>query len=885
MSTRNLDALFQPAAIALVGASNRPGSVGAVLARNLLEAGFRGAVMPVNPHETAIRSTPSYRAVADLPAPPDLAVVATPPHAVPKVIADLAARGCRAAVVITAGFGEAGRAEGARLRDEMLAAARPHLMRIIGPNCLGFISPGRGINASFAQLTPKAGDVAFVSQSGAVATTMLDWAAGSGIGFSHLVSLGDMADVDFGDLLDHLALDPATRSILLYVETVTAARKFMSAARIAARAKPVIVVKAGRGAAGAKAALSHTGALAGADAVYDAAFRRAGMLRVTELRELFDAAETLAADMELGGERLAIVTNGGGLGVMAVDALEARGGRLPPLSDTLRQQLDAVLPPTWSHANPVDILGDADGPRYAAAVHAVAASGEADAVLAMNCPTGLADSCAAAEALLAALPAKPPVLAAWMGEAAAGGARARLRAHRVPTFETPEEAVRAFQHLVEHRRNRALLMQTPPAAEALPPGAVDAGARIVMAVLADGRTVLTEPEAKGLLAAYGLPVVETRVAATPAEAAAAAHALGGSVALKILSRDISHKSDVGGVRLDLPPSAVEAAALRMMAAVTARAPAARIDGFTVQPMVRRQAAQELLLGVADDPTFGPVLMVGQGGTAVEVLADRAMALPPLNPMMAREAIGRTRVSRLLAGYRDVPPADLAAVARAMVRLSELVAHTPELAELDINPLLVDAQGAIVLDARVVVRAGANGDRLAIRPYPAELTRPVTLHSRDYIVHPVRPEDAPALERMMARCSEDDLRIGFLGQVGGGVEAVAARLSQIDYDREMTLLAVDDEGEVCGFARMASDPDFDAADFVVLVRRDLQRQGLGGQLMQGLLAYARSRGVRAVTGEVFIGNGPMLDLARRLGAQVVDASCGDETVTVRFGLTA
>ncbi|HTI66303.1 MAG TPA: bifunctional acetate--CoA ligase family protein/GNAT family N-acetyltransferase [Caulobacteraceae bacterium] len=887
MSARNLDALFRPSAIALVGASNRPGSVGAVLARNLFESGFKGPVMPVNPHETSIRSVASYRSIAELPVVPDLAVIATPPATVPGLVAELGARGCRAAVVVTAGFGEAGGEEGAGLRRRMLEAARPHLMRIVGPNGLGFISPGRGVNASFAQLTPPPGDIAFLTQSGAVATTMLDWAAGCGLGFSHLVSLGDMSDVDFGDLLDHLALDPATRSILLYVETVTAARKFMSAARVAARAKPVIVVKAGRGEAGARAALSHTGALAGSDAVYDAAFRRAGMLRVAELRELFDAAATLGSGIQLDGERLVVLTNGGGLGVMAADALEEEGGRLEPLSDALLARLDPLLPAAWSRNNPVDVLGDADGPRYAAAFKAVAESGEADAVLALNCPTGLSDGLAAAEAMLDAHAAcaKPPLLAAWMGGLTGAAARRRLRAGHVPTYETPEEAVRAFQHLVDHRRNRRLLMQTPPAAEALPEGAVEAGARIVRAVLADGRSVLTEPEAKGLLAAFGIPVVETRTVATPAEAAAAAAELAVPVALKILSRDVTHKSDVGGVRLDLEAPGVEQAAREMLEAVAARAPTARIDGFTVQPMVRRPGAQELLLGVADDPTFGPVLMVGQGGTAVEVLRDRAMALPPLNTALAREAIARTRVSRLLAGYRDVPPADVGAVAAVLVRLSELIVHVPEVVELDINPLLADAAGVVALDARVVVRAGAGADRLAIRPYPAEMSREVTLpDGAGFLLRAVRPEDGPALERTMARCTPDDLRAGFLGRLNLDCPAAAARLSQIDYDREMTLIAVDGESAIAGFVRMAGDPDFETADFVVLVRSDLQGRGLGRALLGAGLDYARARGVRRVTGDVFVSNGGMVDLGRRLGATVL-ATDAAEIVTLSFDLAA
>lgn len=469
MTTRNFDALFAPTAIALIGASNRPGSVGSVIARNLFESGFRGPIMPVNPHEQAIRSAVSYRSVADLPTIPDLAVVATPPATVPGLIGELAARGCRAAIVVTAGFGEGERVDGEALKQAMLDAARPRLMRIVGPNCLGFMSPAAGINASFAHLTPREGDLAFVTQSGALATAVLDWASAREIGFSHVASLGGMSDIDFGDMLDYLALDHATRAILLYVESVTDARKFMTAGRIAARSKPVVVIKAGRSSAGAHAALSHTGALAGSDAVHDAAFRRAGMLRVYELRvyelrELFEAVTTLAAGVRPHGDRLAILTNGGGAGVLAADALEDFGGSLAALSPETIAKLDAALPPAWSRGNPVDILGDATGERYRAALQALLADPGADAILVMNCPTAVANSLEAARAVLDVIAPRPrvPVLTCWLGEPAAAESRKLFAARRLPTYETPSEAVRALAHLVDYKRNQDLLMERRP---------------------------------------------------------------------------------------------------------------------------------------------------------------------------------------------------------------------------------------------------------------------------------------------------------------------------------------------------------------------------------------------------------------------------------------
>jgi acetyltransferase len=875
MTTRNLDALFEPKTIALIGASNQPRSVGAVLARNLFEAGFKGPILTVNPHELAIRSALNYRSVAELPVAPDLAVLATPPATIPGLIEEVGARGCRAAVVVTAGFGEGERSEGEALRQKMLAAAKPYLLRIVGPNCLGFISPARGINASFAHLTPPAGDLAFVTQSGAIATAVLDWAAARGFGFSHMISLGDMADVDFGDILDYLALDQATRGILLYVESVTQARKFISAGRIAARAKPVIVIKAGRSAAGAQAALSHTGALAGSDLVYDAAFRRAGMLRVFELRELFEAVATLSAGMSAMGDRLAILTNGGGAGVMATDSLEAQGGRLATLSAGTVAKLDGLLPTTWSRANPVDILGDAPGQRYAGALAALLSEPERDAVLVINCPTAVADSLDAANAVVAGLPSdnRVPVLTCWLGETAPAESRRLFAAKRVPTFETPDEAVRAFMHLVRYRQNQELLLETPPAnPDQLAPARTAARAEIEKA-LAAGRSVLTEPEAKAVLLAYGIPTVATHVAADPAEAGRIAAEIGRPVALKIVSPDISHKSDVGGVRLDLrSAAAVVEAARDMLAAVAARAPKAQITGFAVEEMIRRPHAFELLAGIAEDRTFGPIILFGQGGTAAEVIADRAIGLPPLNDVLAREMISRTRVSRLLKGYRDRPPAAIDAIARTLVRLSQLVIDFDEIVELDINPLVADETGVLALDARIVVRrsVAAPIQRLAIRPYPAELVYEIVLESgRSCLLRPIRPEDEPALIDMAMRSSVEDIRLRFLGPLKDSPHLMAARLSQIDYSREMALVATKlpadvGDNEILGVARLVADPDNENAEFAVIVRSDLKGQGLGYKLMTELIAYARQRDLKTLSGDVLRENRTMLRMAEELG---------------------
>lgn len=888
MSIRNLDALFAPSTIGLIGASNRPGSVGAVLARNLFESGFQGPILTVNPKERAIRSILNYRTVGELPLTPDLAVISTPPQTVPGLIGELGARGCRAAVVITAGFGEGEKAEGQELRQAMLDAARPHLLRIVGPNCLGIMSAHSGINASFAHLSPQRGDIAFITQSGAMATAVLDWASARNIGFSHIVSLGSMSDVDFGDLLDYLALDAKTRAILLYVEAVTHARKFLSAARMASRTKPVVVVKAGRSEAGAKAALSHTGALAGSDVVYDAAFRRAGMLRVKTLNELFQAVGTLATGIRVKGDRLAILTNGGGIGVLAVDQLGDANGRLASLSAETIARLDKVLPVPWSHGNPVDILGDASGERYAAALGLLLDEREADAIVILNCPTAVADSLDAAQAVVQALGAnRPPVLTCWLGEGAAAEARRLFAVKKLPSYETPEQAVEAFGHLLRYRRNQELLIQTPPSVSDLISIDHRKVEAIIDAVLADDRTVLTEPEAKELLAAFGILTAESATARDPDEAAAAAERLGCPAVLKILSRDITHKSDVGGVVLNLAsPAAVARAATDMLEYVRRTAPDARVDGFTVQPMIRRPGAHELILGIAEDAVFGPVILFGQGGTAVEVIGDRSVGLPPLNPVLAHDMIERTRIFRLLRGYRDRPAADLDAIALTIVKLSQLVADLDRVAELDINPLLADAAGVIALDARVVVRPrDETKRRLAIRPYPRQLEREVeTVNGRRFLLRPIRPEDEELVVDMLNRSSRDDVRLRFFAPMKEFGHTFAARLTQIDYDREMALVALEPGGaEILGVVRLISDPDNEAAEFAVMVRSDLKGLGLGYCLMLWMLDYARTRGLSRVFGDVLRENTTMLQMAAELGFKTRPTDIQSGVVMVEIAL--
>jgi acetyltransferase len=873
MSTRNLEYLFKPRAIALIGGSNRPRSIGAVVARNLLAGGFAGPIMPVNPRETAIGGVLAYRDVASLPIVPDLAVVATPPDTVPGLVAELGARGTRAVVVITAGFGEgdggAGGAGKARQRA-LLEAAQPHLMRIVGPNCVGVMVPGSGVNASFAHLAPAPGNLAFVTQSGAMAVAVLDWAVPRGIGFSTLVSIGDMADVDFGDLLDYLATDRAAAAILLYVEAITHARKFMSAARAAARVKPVLVVKAGRYAEGARAAASHTGALAGSDAVYEAAFRRAGMLRVDSMQELFDACATLATMPAPRGDRLAILTNGGGPGVLATDALIADGGRLAELHPDTLARLDAALPRTWSRGDPVDIIGDADGARYEAALEALLADPNTDAVLVANCPTAVASPVEAAEAVIKVVqgPAgrQRNVLAAWLGDAAAQPARARLAAAKIPQYDTPERAVRAFMHLVRYRRNQDLLMETPPSvlADFVPDAA--AAARVIAKALDEDRTWLAAEEVQAVLAAYGIPIGIARLARDPDEAARIAGEIGRKVALKIRSPDITHKSDVGGVVLNLGAAEVAAAARAMRERVRTAQPEARIEGFLVQEMVERPGAVELIVGIVDDAVFGPVVLFGQGGVAVELLEDRALELPPLNLALARAQMRRTRVWKLLQSYRNRPPAAIDDVAQVLVRVAQLAADHAEIAELDINPLLADARGVIALDARIrAARATARGAaRLAIRPYPRECETDIVLpHGERVHVRAIRPEDAPALQHLVDHMDPEDVRMRFFMTMRGLSQAMAARLSQIDYDREMALVAECGD-DIVGVARFTADPDRRRAEYAIAVRTDWKGRGLGYELLGRIIAVAGSRGIGELFGDVLQENAAMLEMNREHG---------------------
>ena len=884
MSTRNLDKLFEPKSVVAIGASVRKGSVGEAVTRNLLAGGFKGDIHLVNSKGGEIAGRPVLRSIAELPQPADLAVIMTPPETVAGLLSELGARGTRVAVVLTSGPGGGpdARIANTRWREELLKAAQPNLLRIVGPNCIGYAAPRIGLNASFGPGKLKAGQIAAVAQSGAVLAALADWGSAQGIGFSHLFSMGDMADVDFGDVLDLLARDYDTRAILMYVEGITQARKFMSAARGIARVKPVIVLKAGRHAAAAQAAASHTGSMAGSAAVYDAAFARAGLVRVLGLGELFDAAETLGHSIVPRNERLAILTNGGGVGIVATDLLLDGGGELATLSADTIAQLDKVLPRIWSRANPVDIVGDADGPRYAAALDTLAADRSVGAVLAINVPTALTSAEDAARAISTAAGAKKvPVIGCWIGGAEADAGRRILQEKNIPAYDTPLRAVRGFMHIVQYRRGQRALQRTPPS---IPDVRSDTALvrTIVKGALDEGRQLLTEPEAQRVLAAYGIPVVRTEVVADAAEAAAVAKKIGFPVVVKILSRQITHKSDVGGVALDLSSEQAVTDAVRdMTAKAHAAAPNARIDGFVVQPMVRRPNAIEIILGATEDPVFGPIVMVGHGGVAAEVIDDKALALPPLDAVLADEALSRTRVDRLLRGYRDRPPADREAVGEAMIQLSQLIADVDEVAELDINPLLVDASGVLVVDARIVVRKPVRQERaarFAIKPYPVELETEIVHRGEKLRIRPIRPQDEGVLGEFVKHLSREDVRLRFFGPIRELSHEMAARLTQIDYDREMAFLLLDGE-ELLGVGRLAAEPNFEQAEFSLVVASDRQRRGYGELLLRHVVAYARSRGVKQVIGHVLRENQKMLALTERVGFKKQSGTSGGYDLNV------
>ncbi|MGD0898741.1 MAG: bifunctional acetate--CoA ligase family protein/GNAT family N-acetyltransferase [Thermoguttaceae bacterium] len=869
MSIRNLDKIFDPRRIVVVGASDTPTSVGYTVLRNLVGSGFPGVVYPLNPKREAVQGIQAYKDVKSLPHVPDLAVICTPAPSVPGIIREVGEAGTRGVVVISAGFREIG-AEGRKLEELVRVEQRKFDgMRILGPNCLGIIVPGIHLNASFAAATPAPGHIGFISQSGALCTSVLDWAIDEGIGFSYFVSVGNMLDVDMGDLIDYFGSATETRSLILYVESITEAREFLSAARAFARTKPIVAYKAGRFAESAQAAASHTGAMAGVDAVYEAAFQRAGIERIFDIEDMFDCAELLARQHTPKGDRLAIVTNAGGPGVMTTDALIARDGELAKISDETLEELNQLLPSCWSHGNPVDVLGDAPPDRFAKAVEIVLKDKQVDAVLVILTPQAMTDPTATAKAVgEVAAKAHKPVLAAWMGSRVVREGVQVLNDLGIPTYDTPAKAVRAFMHLVSYSRNLGILHETP---RDLPLDFTLDRQRLrnlFNTFLTEGSEILSENVSKAFLEAYEIPVTKPQAARTADEAAELADGLDYPVVMKIHSPQITHKTEVGGVILNLPNAqAVREAFEKMTRRAKEQRPEAEILGVTVQKMVTYPNSFELIVGTKKDPVFGPVIMVGMGGVAAEVFKDRALGLPPLNEALARRMIESLKSWPLLRGYRGKPGANIDRLIEVIMRFSYLVADYPEIKELDINPLLVTPDDVLALDARVVVdrdmlvRPMRPYSHLAIRPYPEEyVTERKLKDGTPVVLRPIKPEDEPMWHELLASCSTQSIWFRFSYLFKQTTHEMASRYCYIDYDREMGIVAeVEEEGQrkLIGVGRLVADVDHDVAEYAVIVVDRWHGHGLGGTLTDYCLELAKKWGVKRVVAEVSKENVRML----------------------------
>ena len=875
MSTYRIAELLNPQSVAVIGGSERESSVGRAVLKNLTQSGFKGPVHLVNAKYRELLGIAAQSSVAELAAVPELAVITTPAESIPALVDELGARGCKAAVVISSGLG---RGEGSPFENARLAA-RKYGMRVVGPNCIGVLSPVSRLNASFAAHMPKSGDLALISQSGAIVSGIIEWAAARGIGFSSIVSVGDQMDVDFGDLLDYFANDHKTRAILLYVESIKDARKFMSAARVAARAKPVVVLKAGRFEQGAKAAATHTGAIAGSDAVYDAAFRRAGLLRVFDLAQLFDAAEILSAIHPFKGGRLAILTNGGGLGVLAVDKYTELGGKMATLSHATMQALNAGLPANWSKANPVDVIGDADATRYALALEQLLADPENDGIIVMNVATSLASPTGIATRVAEVVqnhrkqsyPGKP-VLAVWVAENPPE--REIFAQAKIPLFLTENAAVQAFSQLVRYGEAQEALRATPPKFVGDFSPDREAAARVISGAIAVGQQWLTPEQMTVLLEAYRIPVVVSHIAPDPAGVRKLAERMlqtCEAVALKIQSPDIVHKSDIGGVRLNIrTPADAEKAAADILARAGKLRPDAVLTGILVQEMIELPNARELIIGVADDPAFGRVVAFGQGGVSVEVVGDKAIGLPPLDINLAKSLIDQTRVAKLLKAYRNVPAANRHELETMLVKVSQLVSDLPEIVQLDLNPVLAGAERVVALDSRVMVQQTPRQKgamHLAIRPYPNEWEQSVEYGSAEIAtVRPLRPEDEPFLVEFFKHVTDRDLRLRFFNVVRNPGHAFLARLTQLDYARAMAFGAFDSE-ELLGVVRLHADANLETGEYAILLRSDLKGRGLGWKLMKLIIRYAKAEGIKFIEGQVLAENTTMLAMCTKLGFDV------------------
>jgi acetyltransferase len=878
----SLDAMFSPASVAVIGATSRAGTVGRTVLENLLRDTFRGKVFAVNAKHEEVLGRKAYKSIRDVPQPVDLAVIATPAATVTQIIAECVEARARSAVVISAGFKERGE-EGAALEQQIKEQLQRSSLRLIGPNCLGIMNPSIGLNATFAKDPPLAGNVAFLSQSGALLSAILDWSHREQVGFSTVVSTGSMLDVGWGDLIYYFGDDPHTKSILLYMESVGDARSFLSAAREVALTKPIIVIKAGCSEAASRAAASHTGALTGSDEVLDAAFRRSGVLRVHNIADLFYMAEVLGRQPRPKGPRLTILTNAGGPGVLATDSLVANGGELAELSPESLHRLNEFLPAHWSHNNPIDVLGDADPERYAHALEIASQDPNSDGLLVILAPQGMTDPLHIAERL------KPyakeygkPVLASWMGGNSIAEGEAALNSAGIPTFLFPDTAARAFTYMWRYTYNLRGLYETPALTEnsELDDASRKQVEQIINNARNRGRVLLTELESKQLLSLYGIPTVETRVASTEDEAAKIASDLGFPVVLKVFSETITHKTDVGGVKLNLQGEAAVRSAYRAIeSSVAEKAGLDQFSGVTVQPMVKLDG-YELILGSSVDQQFGPVVLFGSGGQLVEVYRDRALALPPLNTTLAQRMMEQTKIFTALKGVRGRKPVDMPALEHLLVRFSQLVLEQRCIAEIDINPLLASPERLLALDARIVLHAPAvtldDLPKPAIRPYPLQYVAPWTMRDGNQVtIRPIRPEDEPLMVKLHETLSDRSVYLRYFCSLSLSRRVAHERLLKIcfgDYDREMALVAeridpVTQERRIIGVGRLSKLHGKNEAEVAVLVSDQYQKLGLGNELLRRVVEVARDEKLSQVSAEMLTDNLAMQIIMKRLGFRV------------------
>ena len=866
-----MDKIFDPKTIAVIGASNREGTVGYALIKNLIGSGFKGTVYPINFKNKSIYGVRSYSSLKDTRDNIDLAVIATPAPTVPELIKECGEHGVGGIVVISAGFMEAGE-KGKEMADYMLEMAKKYNMRIIGPNCLGFIKPSLKLNVSFANKMAKPGKIAFISQSGALCTAILDWSVTQNVGFSHFVSIGSMVDVGFHDLIDYFGSDPNTNSIVIYMESLTNARKFMSAARAFARTKPIIVLKAGKSSAGAKVALSHTGTLAGNDSAFDAAFKRAGIIPVNTIEQLFNAAQALAMQPRPRGNRLAIVTNAGGPGVLATDHLMELGGNLAELSEDTMKILNENLPPMWSHGNPVDVLGDAGYERYGIAAKACLEDENADGLLVVLTPQAMTHAGEIArEIVTVAKKSKKPVLASWMGESDVKEGREILEQGNIPVFRIPENAVSTFMSMYRYTRNIEALYETPASTPKEFTPDTKKNRVLLDSIIKQKRFVLTEDEAKLLLKNYDIPVTNNMMATSPEDAAAKAAEIGFPVVMKIASPDITHKTDTGGVRLNIATKQKAASTYKEIIDAAKKAvPKAKITGVLIEEMVSKK--YEIIIGSKKDPIFGPIIVFGMGGVAVEVFKDLNVGLPPLNMALAMRLIEDTKIYRLLKGYRGMEGTDIKAIQFLLYKFAYLVMDFPEIKEIDINPFVVDEHGGVVIDAKVILDEEIAGKKikpfshLVISPYPKEYTFDFKVNNgKDVIIRPIRPEDEPMEAEMFSKFSRQTQYYRFFGYIGNVTHETLIRYTQIDYDRELALIAeITEEGRpmMAGVVRLVADTNNETAEFAIVVADTWQGLGLGNEFTDLILNIAKEKGIKKIYATVLQANTTMLHMFRK-----------------------